>query len=405
MAFVKIVLRKKINKDGEYPLCIRITKDRKSSYITLEYRLKESDWDAKEQKVKSSYPNSKNLNNFLRKKLYEVTNQSLELETIKDEVSSFAVKQKMKPKSLSTFNKVTETYLQDLKNSGKYNRYVPDKSRITRFQEFLKNDYSFSDITPSLIERFLVYLRSDSKRPISERTVINHLVVIRSVFSYAIKSGITDKKYYPFGKDQIKIKFPESNKIGLATEEIKALEEVELATTEANHARNLWLFSFYFAGMRISDVLRLKWTDFQNDRLYYSMGKNLKSGSLKIPQKAIEILEQYKPEKVKNDDLVFPDLKVILDWSDKFIVQRTIAYAISRLDKTLRKEVITKTKITKKLTMHIARHSFGNLSGNKIPIQMLQKLYRHSNVSTTIGYQSNFIHEEADDALNSVIDF
>ncbi|GAL82102.1 hypothetical protein JCM19274_2813 [Algibacter lectus] len=25
--------------------------------------------------------------------------------------------------------------------------------------------------------------------------------------------------------------------------------------------------------------------------------------------------------------------------------------------------------------MHIARHSFGNISGDKIPIQMLQKLY------------------------------
>lgn len=34
---------------------------------------------------------------------------------------------------------------------------------------------------------------------------------------------------------------------------------------------------------------------------------------------------------------------------------------------------------------------------------MLQKRYRHSNVSTTIGYQSNFIHEETDDALDAVI--
>ncbi len=61
--------------------------------------------------------------------------------------------------------------------------------------------------------------------------------------------------------------------------------------------------------------------------------------------------------------------------------------------------------INKKLTMHIARHSFGNISGDKIPIQMLQKLYRHSTVTTTILYQANFMHKETDDALEKVINF
>ncbi|SFU69510.1 Phage integrase family protein [Pustulibacterium marinum] len=62
-------------------------------------------------------------------------------------------------------------------------------------------------------------------------------------------------------------------------------------------------------------------------------------------------------------------------------------------------------QIKKRLTMHIARHSFGNLSGDKIPIQMLQKLYRHSSILTTIGYQAHFMQQEADDALDSVVNF
>lgn len=53
--------------------------------------------------------------------------------------------------------------------------------------------------------------------------------------------------------------------------------------------------------------------------------------------------------------------------------------------------------------MHIARHTFASLAGDAIPIQMLQKLYRHSHVSTTIGYQGNYINKEADDALDAVI--
>ena len=61
--------------------------------------------------------------------------------------------------------------------------------------------------------------------------------------------------------------------------------------------------------MRISDVLRLRWSDIQNDRLYYAMGKNAKVGSLKLPEKALEIVMQYKKEKRDKDDLIFPELK------------------------------------------------------------------------------------------------
>ena len=50
-------------------------------------------------------------------------------------------------------------------------------------------------------------------------------------------------------------------------------------------------------------------------------------------------------------------------------------------------------------------HSFGNIAGESIHPLMLQKLYRHSDLKTTINYQANFIHKEADDALDSVINF
>jgi len=67
--------------------------------------------------------------------------------------------------------------------------------------------------------------------------------------------------------------------------------------------------------------------------------------------------------------------------------------------------IATYLKIDKKLSMHIVRHSFGNISGSKILIQILQKLYRHSSVTTTIIYQSNFMQDDVDYALDLVVDF
>ena len=69
------------------------------------------------------------------------------------------------------------------------------------------------------------------------------------------------------------------------------------------------------------------------------------------------------------------------------------------------KKIVEHLGISKSLSMHIARHSFGNISGSKIHIQMLQKLYRHLSVTTTIMYQSNFMQDDVDNALDNVVNF
>jgi len=401
-------MRQKPNKDGTLPLCLRITKDRKTSFIHLGYSLKESDWDAEKNRVKKSYPNSARLNNYLAKKLADATNGALEVETKKAHVSARAVKSKIKPNAGATFSPQAADYLTALKNGGKYNQYTADKPRIGHFKEFLKGeDIAFSDITPGMLEKFEIWLKSaykpkGNKKRISDRTIANHLVTIRSVFAHARKNEVITKELSPFGEGGVKISFPDTNKVGIEPEDVEKLENLTLDDPRHEHARKLWLFSFYFAGMRISDVFRLKWSDFTNYRLHYSMGKNDKGGSLKIPDKAIEILKFYEQFKENSDDLVFPELKGV-DLSDEFIAQKKIAFKTSAIDKILRLYVAPAAKVDKKITMHISRHTFAGMAGDTIPIQMLQKLYRHSHVSTTIGYQGNFIHKDADDALDAVI--
>ncbi len=401
MAVNKIVLKKDKRQDGTYPLTIRVTKSRKSTYIYLEHSIKESDWDAAGQRVKKSHPNSTRLNHFLVKKLAEVNEHSLELESDKEQVSAAAVKEKVKPKVGNTFFPQADLYLKTLKDAGKYNRWTPDKSRLERFKQFLKHDYAFQDITVQLLERFKSYVMYGLPKKQSERSALNHLVVIRSVFSQAIAAKVIDERHYPFGKGKISIKFPDSSKIGLIAEDIIRLEQVELEG-KADHARNVWLFSYYFAGMRISDVLRLRWPDFQSHRLYYTMGKNKKGGSLKVPDKALAILEKYKALRENADDLVFPELRGV-DLEDRFVTERTIGFKTSALDKVLKNDVAPAAGIDKILTMHISRHTFAQLAGNKIDIRRLQELYRHSDIATTIGYQSNFNHEDADNALDTVL--
>lgn len=429
MATVKIMLRKRPNADGTHPIIIKIRKNRKPSIITIG-AISRNDWNETEKRVKKSHPNSTRLNNLILKKLSGATDKALEMETQNAFVSAKAIQQKIKPNVGETFFAQAQAYLDDLKAAGKYNEYSTDKARIGHFREYLKNsDIAFTDISKGLLEKFKIWLKSyhtlpvkvkkpatDSslkrktkiqpkpKKPMGERTIENHIAVIRSVFSYARKNKVITQLQSPFGGDDgMKIRFPDSIKIGLTADEVKNIENLELPDKYQNHCRNLWLFSFYFAGMRIGDVLSVEWSNFQNGRFYYSMNKNSKVDSLKVSDKVLRIIAQYEKYRTDKDDLIFPELKRLENLNDRFIVEKTISFAVGDIDKCLRLQIAPAAQITKKLTMHIARHTFGNLSGDKIPIQMLQKLYRHAHVSTTIGYQANFIFKDTDEALDAVI--
>lgn len=400
MASIKIIIRTKPNKDGTYALALQIIKDRKSSIVHLGHDIKQDDWDAINQKVKKSHPNSARLNNLLLKKKSEANDKLLELETKQEDVSSKVIKKQIKPTGGTSFFEQAKIFTDNLKSNGKFNRYTTEIGRVEKFRDFLKgHDITFPEITVNLLNQFRAWLKHT--RDISERTIVNYLLLIRTIYNQAEKSHITDKKNYPFGKDKIAIKFPDSIKIGLTEEEVRKLEAVEL-TGYQHHARNLWLVSFYFAGMRLSDVIRLKWSDLQNDRLYYIMTKNLKSDSLKIPDKALAIINEYQSHEKKNH-FIFPELKVLGELKP-YEVQRIISQAAKNLDKNLKK-ILKGIGIEKNISMHVTRHTFAQLAGDKIPVQLLQKLYRHSKIETTIGYQSHFSNKHTDDALDKVLDF
>lgn len=428
MATVKIVLRKKANKDGTFPLALRITKDRKTSFIHLGYALHENEWDADEQRVRKSHPNSARLNNFLMKKLAETNDTALEIDTQDKGASAVGIKRKIKPAADMMFFARADLFVQHLRDVGNFNSWRTQISRLLTFKEFLfgtsavwdelspkaksirhhhvqgvlsGHDVPFQRIDVSLLTQYKIYLKA--QKDLSNRTIFGYLAVIQTIFSEAIKEGILDKKYFPFGKGKIQVKFANSLKVGLTKEDVEKLEAADSLKPAHAEARDIWLVSFYFAGMRAADVLQLRWRDFQDGRLHYIMDKNDKPGSLKVPEKARTILERYKSGKQHLDDFVFPYLRGLEDVEDQFTLKRRIAAAVSKCDRYLKDHVAPAAGIEGKISMHIARHTFATLAGDKIPIQMLQKLYRHSDIKTTLGYQANFIHKDADEALDAVL--
>jgi integrase len=404
MASVKALLYKSKKKaDGRFPIVIRVIKNRKPKYIYIEW-IEEKFWDKNRLQVKTSYPNSKRLNNLIRKKVLEAEDLILESESYDRRYTAQQITKQIKSERRTTsFFELAENYIADLEAMEKYCRASSDGAKLSRLKTFhTDHDLQFYEIDEFFLRKLRVYLIG--KHKVSERTVMNYYVFIRTLFNLAIANRIIDAKYYPFGRGRIKIKFPETLKIGLDENEITAIEELDLKEKSPTwHARNVFLFSFYLAGIRVSDVVKMKWSDVKGDRIFYSMNKNQKSVSLKLPKRVLEIISYYKEDKQSRNDFIFPELKKADITSEKDIFAK-VRTANRKFNKHLIK-IAELANIDKKITMHIARHSFGNIASDKVSPQMLQKLYRHTSITTTIGYQGNFIHKEADDALDTVLDF
>nr|WP_299485034.1 site-specific integrase [uncultured Allomuricauda sp.] len=402
MGTVQVVLRKKANKQGKYPIAIRITKDRKSSFIHTGQYVELKYWDASNNKVKRSHPNSSSINHLMLTKLADANEKLLQSEIKKDYKSVRKIKKAIKGDLKESFITYAKKYLESLTQRKQYYQYKNEKSRIEKFLLYVKkDDLLFYEITPNLLKKFETFLIF--KMGVAPRTAVNYIIPIRTIYNSAIRDGAADRNNYPFGRNKYQIKFPQSDKIGLNTEELKKLENARGLSPAQQHALNVWLISFYFAGMRMTDVIQLKWSDLVDGRLKYRMSKNDKQVSFKLPVKAIKILDRYARLPDSENGLVFPELANI-DLSEIQILQTRIKTVTRNFNRHLKK-IADKIGIEKNLSMHIARHSFGNISGDKIPIQMLQKLYRHSSITTTMQYQSNFINKDTDEALDRVINF
>ncbi|SFZ95018.1 hypothetical protein SAMN05428642_10636 [Flaviramulus basaltis] len=135
------------------------------------------------------------------------------------------------------------------------------------------------------------------------------MITLRTIFNLAITKSVSNTQFYPFGKGKHQIRFPEIRKIGLNIDEIRILENINGLTYAQQYALDVLLISFYFAGIRVSDVLKLKWKDFLDERLHYRMGKNSKLVSLKVPDKVLNILN--KLDRNINSVYVFKELEEV----------------------------------------------------------------------------------------------
>jgi integrase len=218
------------------------------------------------------------------------------------------------------------------------------------------------------------------------------------VFNDAIRLDLIEFQLNPFLKHKMKVE--KTQRTFLTEDELAAFAKVKTTPkTRLELHQDMFIFSAYCGGLRVSDVLQLKWKNLDNTHINFTIKKTGNQISIKIPEKALEIINKHKPKKVVKEHHIFPMLDNEADENDLQLMDKNISVANAYINKNL-KIIAEKAKLTKHISFHISRHTFATRALKKgISIDKVSKLMGHSAIRETQIY-AKIVNEELDKAMD-----
>lgn len=395
---VRAVLKEeKINKAGEAPVYLRITKDRKPKYVAIGVQVKPQNWDKGLGQVKKAHPNMVRTNAFIAQKVAEASDVALDLQMESKFVSPVQIKKTIMGQSSESFLAYFARHLHTLEKTGKMGSLDKATAVYSKLKAFMgKSDLLFDELTVSFLKQYEAYLRDELDNSVN--TIHSNLKIFRKLINDAIQEDLVSPARNPFVK--FKLKLEKTNKSYLTEEELQAVWEVPLKEGSVRwHHRNIFVFATYAGGLRISDLLQLRWDNISKMHVRVTMQKTGDVVTIKLATMAQEILQLYRQPGGKAADLVFPLLRPGIDHADPRALFKAISSATAFANKNL-KVIADQAGISKDISFHSSRHTFATRALTKgMPITHVSKLLGHASIKTTQIY-AKIVNEELDRAMD-----
>lgn len=401
---VKVILytSKKLS-NGEFPVMLRIIKNRKSKYLSTGFACSKDLWDQRLHIPKKKHPLYKEAKILIEKKKLEAEKLVYNLENEDKSLSAYEIKNKLKKEKVNNpfvfayFDKV----IARLNESGQIkNAEVYKDTRRNLIHFIKKRDIHFSDIDISFLNKFEEYLKSAGK---GGNTIYLYLRTLRALFNKAIKEEVCSEKFYPFKKFSLsKYARIKTDKRAISKEEINKIEKLDLEESDLILARDIFMFSFYCRGMNFTDIAFLKWKDIANQRMIYRRQKTKELFNIELLKPTLDILYRYRETTYDNKESnVFPIITSD-HVSPKTIYNRKVKM-LKKINKSL-KTIGDKVGLETELTTYVARHSYANiLKNNGIPTALISQALGYDSEKTTQIYLESFENNILDEASRHIL--
>lgn len=224
---------------------------------------------------------------------------------------------------------------------------------ITSFEKFRK-ELRLVDITRNVYADFVEFMQKENY---ANNTIIMRCNILKAILHAAkLDNAIT---IVPDFTGLTPPKVP-TNRSFLTIDELRSMVQVPFEM----RLKAPFLFSC-FTGLRLSDVRSLKWSDIENNVITLRMQKTKEIVHIPLSANALK----FMPKRM-DDGLVFSDFPTCEEWYGRKL-----------------KEWARLAGITKRISFHVARHTFATLAlANGADLFTVGKLLGHTKITTTQIY-------------------
>ncbi len=248
------------------------------------------------------------------------------------------------------------------------------------FHIFVNGKCTFGELDVDLVRRFGEYLENANlikfpKRKMKQNSIAGYFSTFRALLKVCYRDKLIRENINDFLD---KIEYEETKREFLTLEELKLLADTPC---DMPMLRQAAIFSC-FTGLRISDILQLKWEHIQQSTdggwwIRIRTEKTETEATLPVSDEALEFCGP------RGTGLVFPGLKY-----------STTQHPLQRW--------IKRAGITKHITFHCFRHTYATLQiAMGTDIFTLSKMLTHKNVSTTQIY-ADLVNAKKRESANKI---
>ena len=321
---------------------------------SLQQKIPTEFWDNKSKRVNKKYPNAFLINLLIEKRIAEYTTKILEEKIIKDDVSikEVLIRDKIKETNFFDFAEkqiIEKDYADETRRN--YRVYV---DKVKGFKPNLK----LRDMDFKFLQEYEAYLRIELKN--KPNTIWGNFKFLNTIMNDAVKMKVL--KESPFDHYE-RAKYRQTERTFLTSEEVFRIEEfINETSDETLKGVGLYFLLMCFSGLRFSDVIRLK------------AEKHIINGERIVieTQKTKQIANIYINDKIRQ----------LLNYT---LVNQP-GCGQSDFNRKL-KLIAAHVGITKKISSHVGRHSFGALLVEAgVTEKVAQGLLAHGSASSTKIY-------------------
>lgn len=272
---------------------------------------------------------------------------------------------------------------------GSAHVYEHVMSSFQSFRKYLK----FHQVTVDFLNK---YEKCMIERGLKKSTIGIRMRHLKVIVNMAKNDGVINSFDYPFGRrSHNKYEIPTSRrkKKALNLNDLLLLKNYESNDRE-QWARDMWLFSFYCNGMNMGDVFNLKWSNVDNDFLYFvrqktkNMCRHEEPVEIFLTPEAKAIINHWAVHNSSlKDGFLFGIYDEDMTEEERIKINKCTLRVINKVMNKIARDL----EIENRITSMVARHTWATLlMHNGVPIPYISKGLGHTSVQTTENYLADF---------------